>query len=127
MILPKALYEILPYGYMSAGVAEIGYFKTFISTGSGLLFFMAGALIWVLRSNHRRTDPKAARKSLDHNQSMYELKPFICIAISVLMFTWVNNWVALPVAAMFSLFGLYVLVQRSVNRNKRVAFSRNSL
>lgn len=127
MILPKALYELLPYGYMSAGVAEIGYFKTLISTGSGLLFFMAGALIWVLRSNHRRTDPEASRKLISNNQSMYELKPFMCIAISVLLFTWFNSWMVIPVASLFSLFGIYVIVLRSIHRNKRVSFSRNSM
>ena len=126
-MIPKTLYELLPYGYMSAGVAEISYFKTLLSTGSGLLFFMAGALVWVLRSNYRRTDPEASRKASGAGQSFYELKPFLLIVSGVLIFTWINSWMGLPLASMVTLIGMYIVVLRSMHRTKRVSFSRHSL
>jgi len=127
MMMPKAIYEILPYGYMSAGVAEISYFKTALSTSSGLLFFMAGAFIWILRSNNRRTDPEAARKIIDTGQSFYELKPFLLIVLGVLSLTWMNYWLVTPLASAFVIFGLYILYLRLSYRGKRVAFSRRTL
>jgi len=127
MMIPKTIYELLPYGYMSAGVAEIGYFKTLLSTGSGLLFFMAGAFVWVLRSNNRRTDPESTRKLSGKTQGIYELKPFILIMIGVLLMTWMNYWVVTPLAAVVVMFGIYILFLRLSYRSKRVSFSRNSL
>lgn len=126
MMLPKVVYELMPYGYMSVGVAEISYFKTLLTTTSGLLFFVAGALIWILRSNHRRTDPVVNRKNAN-NQSFYEMKPFLLIAGSVLVYTWVNTAMVLPAAALTAAIGTYLLLARTVNRGKKVSFRRETL
>jgi len=127
MMIPKVIYEISPYVYMAGGLAEITYFKTLVTTGSGLLFYVAGALIWVLRSNNRRTDPEGMRKLINSNQSFYELKPFFLIAMGVLLFTWLNTWMALPFAALTIVIGAYLVVVRAVYRNKKVSFRRHSM
>jgi len=127
MMMPKVIYELLPYVCMVGGLAEVTYFKTIMTTGSGLLFYGAGALMWILRSNHRRTDPQAGRKLVNDNQSFYELKPFFLIAIGVLLFTWLNTWMALPLSALTAMLGTYIIVLRSMHRRKKVSFSRHSL
>jgi hypothetical protein len=124
MLLPKALYELMPYAYMSAGIAEISYFKTLIATGSGLLFFVAGSLIWILRSNYRRKDPEVTRKEVSANQGLYELKPFLFIMCGVLTVTWSNNWLVYPAASLLVLFGFYILMLRTMHRGRQAKFSR---
>lgn len=118
MVFPKTIYEAVPYIYMSGGIAEITYFKGVLGTSSGLLLFLAGALIWVLRSNARRTDPEVSRKNTEDNEILYELKPFILIALGFLCVAYFNQLLLYPIAGIVVLIGVYLVLMRSTHRSK---------
>ncbi|QTH63831.1 hypothetical protein J1N51_14140 [Psychrosphaera ytuae] len=124
-MFPKLIYESLPYAYMSIGVVEINYFETILATMSGVLFFFAGALVWVMRSNARRTDPEKTRKHKESGQFFYELKPFLLIFLGVMVLAYVNNWLVYPLAGIVCLFGVYIMLIRNMHRQKRIKL-RNS-
>ncbi len=126
MMFPKALYEAFPYVYMTTGIAEIGYFQSLLATGSGLLFFLAGALIWVMRSNARRTDPAATRKNSSTGQVWYELKPFLFIAAGVLIVNYLDARMVYPIAGLIILVGFYIVLLRTTHRAKYIKYNRNT-
>ncbi|MDO6718365.1 hypothetical protein Q4575_03080 [Psychrosphaera sp. 1_MG-2023] len=121
MILPKTLYEILPYTYMSIGVAEIGYFKSYLTTSSGLLFFFAGALIWILRSNYRRFDDFRLFDSKS-KLGLYELKPFLLILLGVMFYTWFGSNLTSSFATLTVLVGIYIVFLRAIKRSRQLKF-----
>ncbi len=70
--LVKPLYELLPYGYMAAGVALL--FFSWAATGSvlptvllvlGCLSLLAGLTIWLRRRDYRTTQAQYNSRSLD--------------------------------------------------------------
>lgn len=121
MILPKILYEILPYTYMTIGLAEISYFKSFLTTSSGLLLFFSGALIWILRSNYRRFDTGLLYDSKSR-LGLYELKPFFLILFGVLFYTWFSSNITTPFTTLIILVGVYIILLRALNRNRQLKF-----
>lgn len=124
-MFPKVIYESLPYAYMSIGVVEINFFQTALATLSGVLFFFAGALVWIMRSDARRRDPEITRKHTDSGQLVYELKPFFLIFVGVMILAYVNNWLVYPFAGLVCLFGVYIMLIRNIHRQKRISL-RNS-
>lgn len=119
MMLPKVIYELIPYFYMSAGVAEISYFHTRVSTVLGLVIFLVGTFIWIIRSEHRRQDPKVTRKERGLNNTLYEAKPFLLILCGVVANTWTTNWAIYPLALCFMLLGIYFVFLRTQHRSRR--------
>lgn len=122
MMFPKGVYEVLPYTYMSVGVVEIGFVESMLATLSGVVLFFAGALVWVMRSNARRTDPESTRKHNESGQVLYELKPFILIILGAMVLTYFNHWMVYPVATLVCLLGLYIIMIRNTHRHHRVGF-----
>lgn len=123
MLLPKNLYEVLPYTYMTAGVAEIGLFDSILAMSSGILMFIAGALVWILRSNYRRVDAGYAKHSAT-KQGFYELKPFCLIALGVVVIQTVDVNSASFFASLAILVGSYIWYLRIQNRHRELKFSR---
>lgn len=117
-MLPKTVYESLPYFYLAIGIVEITCYQTLLTSLSGMLFFTAGAIMWVLRSDNRRRDLVFNRKD-DYgvNRELYELKPFVYIVIGVLAARWNDFYVVHFGAVAFALYGLFVLIKRILYRH----------
>ncbi len=56
MIMPKPVYESLPFLYVIGGVAAISTVDSFMSFISGILLGGSGIMILVLRRNYRRSE-----------------------------------------------------------------------
>lgn len=116
-MLPNRLYEFLPYLYMSTGALSMSLLGHFIAVISGLLLIVAGALVWILRSDHRRADLK---NSSAHHGSMpfwlYELQPFVYATGGLLLWQLSSNQYLYPSALVLMVVGLQIWLMRNSQR-----------
>jgi len=123
--LPRWLYESLPVCYMLAAALVL----MLLPNPFGLLAFgslyCCGALIWCLRSFHRRTDPPARFlfyvKPWILPTPLYELLPFLVTALGLLLLSDLVGisplkLLALPLLA----YGALRLTQRSHHRRHKL-------
>ena len=116
-MLPKFIYESLAYINLSIGVAEICFFHSFWTAFSGAMFFGAGAVMWVLRSDNRRKDTRTkARYQYKRGRELYEIKPFFYIVFGLLVTNWIDTPTLHLAGAAVALFGFYVLLKRGIYR-----------
>tara|TARA_R110001583_G_scaffold9356_8_gene44497 strand:- start:900 stop:1379 length:480 start_codon:yes stop_codon:yes gene_type:complete len=93
-MLPKPLYEILPYCYFIVGSTLWLASSTPLELFAGVLLYIAGAQQWVQRSNYRRSDRirtnlinnhlHLAEEALHHDlypRWLYEMLPFFYIGL----------------------------------------------
>ena len=78
-MIPDKIYEVLPYAYVAVGSAVMLATNAWLLVVCGFLMACAGAVVWVLRSDNRRSDIKAARSKYGGILPFwcYELLPFI--------------------------------------------------
>lgn len=103
-MLPKPLYEILPYCYFIVGGALWLASSGVLEMLAGVLLYFAGAQQWVLRSNYRRTDRvktnlinnhlQLAKEQLHHPlypRWLYEMLPFLYIGLGYQLANLIHN------------------------------------
>ncbi|WP_159084673.1 hypothetical protein [Dongshaea marina] len=56
-MLNRSTYELLPYIYLVAGAGLILSKQNIVFTIAGIILYLAGSIVWIMRSNHRRTNP----------------------------------------------------------------------
>lgn len=127
-MLSKPVYESLPYIYFAVGYGLITYQPSFFATFSGSLFFIAGALVWALRSHFRRTDPQFNRQNNGNIAKWYELKPFIMFLLAVVLMTWVDHNLVMLFAGVLIILAMWIIFLRVHNRYSKANFlnSKNS-
>ena len=54
-MIPKPVYELLPYFYLCVGIAAMLLLEGIMSFVSGLLMSITGVLVLWLRRNHRQS------------------------------------------------------------------------
>jgi hypothetical protein len=88
---------------------------------SGVLLIVAGALVWILRSDHRRRDL--------HNESsrhgtlpfwLYELQPFMYVTGGLLLWQTSDNQYFYPSALVLIVVGLQIWLMRNSQRRHQV-------
>ncbi|MEH6471613.1 MAG: hypothetical protein V7752_10195 [Halopseudomonas sp.] len=103
-MLPKPLYEALPYCYFIVGGALWLTSHSLLELLAGALLYFAGAQQWALRSNYRRADrirnnlinnhPELAKQQLHHDfypPWLYEMLPFIYIGLGYQLANLLHN------------------------------------
>ncbi|MCL2917520.1 hypothetical protein [Shewanella litorisediminis] len=119
-MLKQPLYESLPYLCMLCATATLLWQQSTLSLAAGLLLFFVGARVYILRSDYRRTDPARKRKKGGLPKGLYELLPFACLALSVLLLAEPGNaWLIFP-ALILLVYGLYILASRSSYRHHQL-------
>lgn len=119
-MLPKSVYETLPYMYLGGGMSEVVYFDSMVAMFSGVLFFVAGAMVWVMRSNHRRKDVEIKRKQHGRfPEAVYEFVPFMYLALGTALLAFGGTPLFYPSAALFVAAGAQTLIVRSIYRSSR--------
>jgi hypothetical protein len=116
-MLPNSLYEGLPYIYISTGALAMPLLGNVVAVLSGLMLIVAGALVWILRSDHRRGDLK---HSSSHQGSipfwLYELQPFIYATCGLLIWQMSDNKYLYPSALVLIVVGLQIWLMRNSQR-----------
>ena len=120
-MLPTYIYESLPVAYISVGIALLSQSTNSIFLFSGAIFYMCGALIWIMRSNFRRKDRFIVpKKSILLPEFIYELLPFTFMflggAFINVYFNTINHTSILIVACLLFLNGYRRILQRKKNR-----------
>jgi len=123
-MVPKQLYESLPYLYMVAGIAVLVAIGNYFALFSGLMLFLAGSLIWILRSDHRRASRKQ-RGPLPY--WLYELQPFIYAAVGISLCLYAQNMYFYPSAALLTVAGLQIWYLRGAQRRHRMPVNHRAL
>lgn len=115
---PEKVYEVLPYAYVSAGVAVMVSFDSVLAFAAGALMAAAGAVVWVLRSDNRRSDIKNAREKYGGVLPfwLYELLPFSYFMLAVMLFTGSDNIYFYPFAMILLVIGVQLWLLRSSYR-----------
>jgi len=116
-MLPQRIYESLPYAYVSFGLAILCSVKNPYAFSSALLFIAAGAIVWVVRSEHRRT---RHRLSVQVHGMLpfwcYELLPFSYLTLGLSLFAYSENTMMYPSAVILTVIGLQVWTLRALQR-----------
>ncbi len=103
-MLPRPLYETLPYCYFGVGSALWLTSTSGLELLAGVLLYFAGAQQWILRSNYRRSDRikanllnthlEAAEQQQQHDlypRWLYEMQPFLYIALGYQLANLLHN------------------------------------
>jgi hypothetical protein len=116
-MIPQRIYESLPYVYMSLGLAILCSVKNPYAFSSALLFVLAGAVVWVVRSEHRRTRHRLSAQV--HGMLpfwCYELLPFSYLTLGLSLLAYSENTLMYPSAVILTVLGLQVWTLRALQR-----------
>ncbi len=117
-MIPKILYEVLPYLYLFVSLLMLMFFPEWVGLGFAWLLFTAASVTWVLRSDARRVNKRVPTKEkvffLHHD--LYESMPFGFLGIGALavQFAPTDTYLALGVISL--LIGTLILGMRIVKR-----------
>lgn len=124
-MLPKSIYELKPYFYLVSG-SWILLFYSGLLLVVGLLLYLLGAWIWVLRSDYRRLNHRQPQSPIDRHywsDPVYELLPFGYILGALILIGLRQDILMLLSAALLFGAGLLVLrvrvLKRRQDRNRR--------
>ena len=115
-MVPGKVYEILPYAYIAAGVTVPLLLKSWLGLFSGVLLMVLGAVVWVMRSDNRRSD---GFRNHNHGSMpfwLYECLPFSYGIAAVLIFMLSENIYLFPSAAILLVVGLQLWFMRGLYR-----------
>ena len=121
-MLPTKLYEALPYVYIATGVAVLLSYSSWLALVCALLLTLAGAVVWILRSDNRRSDIRGARFKYGGWLPfwLYEMLPFACVMTALLVFAVSSNMYFYPFAMILLGVGTHVwLLRGSYRKHQR--------
>lgn len=85
-MLPSWLYEQLPSFYLLLSAGLLLLAQSPLLWLAATMLFVAGALIWMMRSNYRRTDLVIfPAKHWLQPELVYEAQPFLWLALGLLL------------------------------------------
>jgi len=119
-VIPKPVYEVLPYIYLIAGSVIIAALPGG-AIAAGLLLYAFGAWLWLVRSDRRRLNsrhPKSVGSRFYWGDSLYELQPFLYILLGVLVVGQLQHDIRLLMGPLMVLAGVVVLTIRASARTK---------
>ncbi len=124
-MLIKPIYELLPSAYLALGSGSVVWSDSGLGLFGGVLLFILGALVWVMRSNYRRQDEAIVpTKPITIPESIYEFMPFVLLAMAVGLVANIPHPLAYLVAIICSYRGLQLLYLR--HRYRQFAWDLSS-
>ncbi len=120
-MLPQRIYESLPYAYLGLGVGILCSVKNPYAFSSALLFVLAGAVVWVVRSEHRRFRHRLSPQV--HGMLpfwCYELLPFSYLTLGLTLLAYSENTLMYPSAVILTVLGGQVWALRALQRRPSV-------
>jgi len=119
-MLPNRVYEMLPYLYICTGALALSLVDNYLAVLSGLILIVAGAFVWILRSEHRRGD---ASYHLTQQRSipfwLYELQPFVYATGGLLIWQLSSNKYLYPSALVLIVVGVQIWLMRNSQRKHK--------
>ncbi len=119
MVLPKVIYENLPYIYFLFSGALLAYGDSWYFIFSGAIFYTVACVVLVTRSAHRRLDKKNHPGSnCPLPEMLYEYLPYGYGAIAIFILMSTKNQLLQFVAFALFVLALRNLMCRRTNRAK---------
>jgi len=117
-MLPTLLYEMLPIMCLFLGVLLLNMAHEFLLLFSAVLFYWAGAITWMMRSEYRRTDDQnvIVHTLLFFPELLYEILPFINLFIGIILLRNTQQLYLAIAGTILILWALYCATQRYVYR-----------
>ncbi len=117
-MLSKMTYELLPITYLVTGLGSISMLETSYGIIAGSILYSVGALIWVMRSNYRRTDERRhpKRSLVVLPEWLYEFIPFVLIGCAAFIIQLSHQLAATISATLLTLYALHKLYLRYQHR-----------
>ncbi|OMH38111.1 hypothetical protein [Motiliproteus sp. MSK22-1] len=122
MVIRKPVYEVLPYTYIAIGIVVVMAMDSPLTYVSGILFYVAGAVVWVMRSAYRRKNSRKhianRRNSVRFPEAVYEFLPFIYIGLAVLLVVSFSTPLAYIPGVVLAMAGMLVWIIRAIYRSQ---------
>lgn len=118
-MLAKPIYEALPYSYLLVGALAISKIDSTIAQGLGVLLFLFGSQIYVLRSDNRRTDRASRRKKGIIPRFIYERIPAFYL-LSGLLVLKIESTYSPVISLIIISYAAYLAIRRSQYRKHKV-------
>ncbi len=116
-MLPQRIYESLPYAYLVLGLAILCSVKNPYALASSFLFVLAGAVVWIVRSEHRRKRHRLTGQLHGFLPFWcYELLPFSYLTLGLSLLVYSDNLMMYPSAVILTVIGLQVWTLRALQR-----------
>lgn len=117
-MLPKAVYELLPYSYLVISMLLMGFHSDWIVVSFAWVLYTAGAVTWVLRSDARRVNPRRPthKSNMFLHDDIYESVPFFYIGGGILAMRYLGDGVLLYAGLILLLLGCSILGVRIKKR-----------
>ena len=118
-MISRLLYELKPHACLLSGCLLLSTTANPFFLSAGLLLFGSGSILWVLRSEYRRTDEPhfiPANELLIYPPWLYEFLPFIYILTGIGLIRYNSTqWFVISGSA-FIFWALYCLIKRTSHR-----------
>ena len=118
-MLPRAIYETLPYIYLFSAMALMGFHPDWIVVAFAWVLYTSGSITWVLRSDARRVNPRRPKhkNNMFLHDDLYESVPFLYIGCGILVMRYLGDGWLFYAGLIVFVLGCTVLGIR-VNRRK---------
>ncbi len=118
-MLPKPLYEIMPYIYLGLGTSLVISGENHFMFFGGCALFIAGAMIAFVRSEYRRIDENLVpvNKTIVLPDEVYQFLPYGYLLISLIIIRFSDDRFSHVAASLLISLGLFRLYQRYKNRH----------
>lgn len=117
-MLPILLYEMLPIICLFFGTLLLNMAHGFLLLFSAVLLFWAGAIMWMMRSEYRRTDDQnvIVHTLLFFPELFYEILPFINLFIGIILLRNTQQLYFIIAGTILILWAFYCATKRYVYR-----------
>ena len=117
-MLSKPIYEALPFCYLSLGSLSFMLLPSIYAQTLGIVIFLFGSHIYLLRSSNRRTDPKRRHKKGWLPAFIYEHIPRLFLLLSLLLLK-VDSTTIPIISLLLMSSALYLALRRSLYRKHK--------
>ncbi|MFT6985504.1 MAG: hypothetical protein ACJAT7_001314 [Psychromonas sp.] len=116
-MLSKPIYEFVPYACLSVGGVSVISVDSALGIVAGVGLYTLGALVWMMRFHSRHPVKRNfSRRGYILPEEIYEFKPFLFLAGSLLLFSFYTSAWAIGVGLAIVAHSLYILFKRYQNR-----------
>jgi len=112
-MLSKPIYELMPYACIGSGGIGILSIDNLMGLTAGAILYVLGSLIWTMRFHIRHpVKTKFSRRGKTLSQDVYEFKPFILLALALVLLVFYSNTLVFISSLVIVTYSFYIVFMR---------------